>query len=118
MKNLLIRISHQVWVAQATRLCRPATGRTEWKELTLFRNSQCVSISLTFRAASRRSAQAGRLFHPFFAEKFRLNAIQGLRPLSLNFRGLCCLTFTLLGLGIPIDGRAGFPPEIKIQPFV
>jgi alpha-tubulin suppressor-like RCC1 family protein len=44
-----------------------------------------------------------------------LKAIQGLRPLSLAFKALCCFIFTL---SIPIDGRAGFPPEIKMQPFV
>jgi len=53
-------------VAQATRLSRPATGRTEWKERPhwkqTFRNIRPLS---SLRATGRRSGQASGLCYPF-----------------------------------------------------
>src|SRR5881296_2407897 len=60
-------------VAQATRLCRPATRRTEWEQWvepmgTAF-SQEC---SPQFRSAGRRPERASRPLHPFLKHPLRL----------------------------------------------
>ncbi len=74
MKNILICLNLKwvvqatfKWVAQATRLSRPATGRTEWKERLYCNQAPKKAHALfPFRTASRRSGQASGLCYPLF----------------------------------------------------
>jgi len=60
-----LEFRRQEWVAQAIRLCRPATGRTERGGRSLGKLPvEKVRTPSSFRAAGRRSAQAGRLCYP------------------------------------------------------
>jgi hypothetical protein len=53
------------WAAQATRLCRPATGRMEWEGRWHWKQPQWEVLAFSlFRAAGRRSAQASGLCYP------------------------------------------------------
>ncbi len=60
-----MNINRHEWVAQATRLSRSATGRTEWKGRYYWKGTpEKVRVPSQFRTASRRSAQAGGLCYP------------------------------------------------------
>ena len=80
------------WVARATRLCRPATGRTEgegrWHWQPTHEEVRALS---PFRAAGRRSAQASGLCYPLAWPPLLRNS--GLRI----FVGLAGVSLMLLG---------------------
>ena len=58
--------------AQAVRLCRPATRRTEGPRLVQpGRSAFSWRCSLPFRSASRRPGRASRPHHPFFDHALR-----------------------------------------------
>ena len=63
---LSTRTPKSVWVAQATRLCRPATGRTEWERRWLWKpaREKVLEALSPLQAARRRPAQASGLCYP------------------------------------------------------
>ena len=64
-------------VAQATRLCRPATRRTERKQrFEVMRTAFSERGSLPFRSSGRRPGQASRPRHPFSKHAHRLSEVR------------------------------------------
>src|SRR5437773_9367657 len=74
MEPFLLRacLENSFQVAQATRLCRPATRRTERKQrFEVMRTAFSQRGSVKFRSAGRRPGRASRPRHPFSKHALR-----------------------------------------------
>jgi len=66
-------LKNSLLVAQATRLCRPATRRTEpERQFAPMGTGFSQRCSLQFRSAGRRPGRAGRPRHPFSKQALKL----------------------------------------------